>query len=105
MNFDLTEEQELVRSTVRDFAEQKVAPVAEELDREHRCVWLQLLGGESAEVLRAAAIDPVARMDLWNRRDYRHRLSHSLQSVCGQYEIFSPRPIGQGPSGPRRGSA
>ncbi len=36
MNFDLTEEQELVRSTVREFAEQKVAPVAEELDREHR---------------------------------------------------------------------
>ena len=36
MNFDLTEEQELVRSTVRDFSEQKVAPVAEELDREHR---------------------------------------------------------------------
>ena len=36
MNFDLTEEQELVRSTVRNFAEQKVAPVSEELDREHR---------------------------------------------------------------------
>src|SRR3954451_22503307 len=36
VNFDLTEEQELVRSTVRDFAEQKVAPLAEELDREHR---------------------------------------------------------------------
>ena len=36
MNFDLTEEQELVRSTVREFAEQRVAPVAEELDREHR---------------------------------------------------------------------
>ena len=36
MNFDLTEEQQLVRRTVRDFAEQKVAPVAEELDREHR---------------------------------------------------------------------
>ncbi len=36
MNFDLSEEQELVRRTVRDFAEQKVAPVAEELDREHR---------------------------------------------------------------------
>jgi alkylation response protein AidB-like acyl-CoA dehydrogenase len=36
VNFDLTEEQELVRRTVRDFAEQKVAPVAEELDREHR---------------------------------------------------------------------
>jgi short/branched chain acyl-CoA dehydrogenase len=36
VNFDLSEEQELVRRTVRDFAEQKVAPVAEELDREHR---------------------------------------------------------------------
>jgi short-chain 2-methylacyl-CoA dehydrogenase len=36
VNFDLTEEQELVRRTVHDFAEQKVAPVAEELDREHR---------------------------------------------------------------------
>ena len=36
MNFDLSEEHELVRSTVREFAEQRVAPVAAELDREHR---------------------------------------------------------------------
>jgi alkylation response protein AidB-like acyl-CoA dehydrogenase len=36
MNYELTEEQELVRRTVRDFAESKVAPVAEELDREER---------------------------------------------------------------------
>ena len=36
MNFDLSPEHELVRSTVREFAEQKVAPVAAELDREHR---------------------------------------------------------------------
>ncbi|HZD86633.1 MAG TPA: acyl-CoA dehydrogenase family protein [Gaiellaceae bacterium] len=36
MNFDLTEEQDLVRRTVRDFAETRVAPVAEELDREAR---------------------------------------------------------------------
>ncbi len=36
MNFDLTEEHELVRSTVREFAEQRVAPLAEELDREGR---------------------------------------------------------------------
>ena len=36
MNFDLSPEHELVRSTVREFAEQRVAPVAEELDREHR---------------------------------------------------------------------
>jgi len=36
MNFDLSPEHELIRKTVRDFAEAKVAPVAEELDREHR---------------------------------------------------------------------
>ena len=36
MNFDLGEEHELVRRTVRDFAEQRIAPVAEELDREER---------------------------------------------------------------------
>ena len=36
MNFDLSPEHELVRSTVRDFAERRVAPMAEELDREHR---------------------------------------------------------------------
>ncbi len=36
MNFDLPEEHELLRSTVREFAEERIAPVAEELDREHR---------------------------------------------------------------------
>jgi len=36
VNFDLSPEHELVRSTVREFAEDRVAPVAEELDREHR---------------------------------------------------------------------
>ena len=36
MNFDPTPEQELVRRTVREFAEARIAPVAEELDREHR---------------------------------------------------------------------
>ncbi len=36
MNLDLTDEHELLRRTVRDFAEQRVAPVAAELDREHR---------------------------------------------------------------------
>jgi len=36
MNFDLSAEQELIRDTVREFALGKVAPVAEELDREHR---------------------------------------------------------------------
>src|ERR1700716_2004206 len=33
MNFDLTRDPELIRRTVREFAEGEVAPVAEELDR------------------------------------------------------------------------
>jgi alkylation response protein AidB-like acyl-CoA dehydrogenase len=36
VDLDLAPEHELIRSTVRDFAEQRVAPVAEELDREKR---------------------------------------------------------------------
>jgi short-chain 2-methylacyl-CoA dehydrogenase len=36
MNFDLGQEHELLRETVRQFAAEKVGPVAEELDREKR---------------------------------------------------------------------
>src|SRR5581483_853369 len=36
MNFDLSPEHELIRDTVREFALERVAPVAAELDREHR---------------------------------------------------------------------
>jgi len=36
VNFELTEEQKLLQSTVRDFAETRVAPVAAELDRDAR---------------------------------------------------------------------
>jgi short-chain 2-methylacyl-CoA dehydrogenase len=36
VNYELTDEQDLVRQTVRDFAVSRVAPVAEELDREER---------------------------------------------------------------------
>ena len=36
MDFDLSDEHELLRRTVREFAEERIAPVAEELDREHR---------------------------------------------------------------------
>jgi len=32
MDFDLTEEQELIRQTVRDFAEREIKPIAQELD-------------------------------------------------------------------------
>jgi short/branched chain acyl-CoA dehydrogenase len=36
MDFELSDEHRLIQRTVRDFAVQEVAPVAEELDREHR---------------------------------------------------------------------
>jgi short/branched chain acyl-CoA dehydrogenase len=36
VNFDLGDEHDLIRRTVREFAEQRVVPVAEELDREQR---------------------------------------------------------------------
>ena len=36
MNLDLGEDRELLRRTVREFAEARIAPVAAELDREHR---------------------------------------------------------------------
>jgi short/branched chain acyl-CoA dehydrogenase len=36
LNFELDNEHELVRSTVREFAQERVEPVAEELDRESR---------------------------------------------------------------------
>ncbi len=36
MDFDLSDEHDLLRKTVREFAEERIAPVAEELDREHR---------------------------------------------------------------------
>jgi len=36
VDFDLSDEHELLRTTVRAFAQERIAPVAEELDREHR---------------------------------------------------------------------
>ncbi len=36
MNFDLTEEQRMIREMVRDFAEKELRPVAAAIDREHR---------------------------------------------------------------------
>lgn len=36
MNFDLTEEQKMIRKTIREFSEEEVAPYAEQWDREER---------------------------------------------------------------------
>jgi alkylation response protein AidB-like acyl-CoA dehydrogenase len=48
VDLDLSPEHDLIRTTVRDFAVERVAPVAEELDREHRFPYE--LVGELAEL-------------------------------------------------------
>ena len=68
MNFDLTDEQQLLRETVREFAQTRVAPVAEELDRESRFPYelvkemgeLGLMGIPVAEEYGGAGADTVA---------------------------------------------
>jgi len=68
MNFDLDSEHELVRTTVRAFAEEHVAPVAEELDRESRFPYdlvaqlgeLGLMGMTIPEEYGGAGADTVA---------------------------------------------
>src|SRR5687768_2449582 len=80
MDFELSAEQKLIQSTVRDFARQEVTPVAEELDREKRFPYeivaklgeLGLMGipfpedygGGGADTLSyALAVEELARVD------------------------------------------
>jgi short-chain 2-methylacyl-CoA dehydrogenase len=80
MNLDLSAEHELVRATVRAFAEEKIAPIAAELDREHRFPYeivtglaeLGVMGmtipedyggGGSDTLSYAIAIEELARID------------------------------------------
>ncbi len=80
MDFDLTSEQELIRQTVREFALERVAPVAEELDRESRFPYELVaelgelglmgmpfpeeLGGASADTISyAIAVEELTRID------------------------------------------
>jgi short/branched chain acyl-CoA dehydrogenase len=68
LNFELTHEQQLVRDTVREFAESRIAPVAAELDREHRFPYdlvaqlaeLGLMGMTIPEEYGGAGADTVA---------------------------------------------
>lgn len=80
MNFDLTDEQRLIRDTVRDFARNEVAPAAEELDRTksfpyeivEKMAGLGLMsipfseeyGGGGGDILSyAMAVEELARID------------------------------------------
>jgi short-chain 2-methylacyl-CoA dehydrogenase len=80
LNFELAPEHELVRSTVREFATQRVAPVAEQLDREERFPYELVLelaelglmgmtipeeyGGAGADTLSyAIAVEELTRID------------------------------------------
>jgi short-chain 2-methylacyl-CoA dehydrogenase len=80
VNFELTDEQRLLRDTVRDFARQEIAPAAEELDRTKRFPYeivarmgeLGLMGipfpeehgGAGADTLSyALAVEELARVD------------------------------------------
>jgi alkylation response protein AidB-like acyl-CoA dehydrogenase len=68
VNYDLSDEHELIRSTVREFAEERIAPVAEELDRDHRFPYdiveglagLGLMGIPIAEEYEGAGGDTLA---------------------------------------------
>jgi len=68
MDFDLTDEQELIRGMVREFAAAEVAPIAAEIDREHRfpeellpkMAALNLLGIPYPEKLGGAGADYVS---------------------------------------------
>jgi butyryl-CoA dehydrogenase len=68
MDFELTDDQELIRNTVREFAAVEVAPIAAEIDREHRfpeellpkMADLNLLGMPYPEELGGAGADYVS---------------------------------------------
>ncbi len=80
LNFDLTEEQNLLRQAVRDFAEREIAPLAEELDEKEEfsveltqkmgelgllgCfVPMQYGGSEMGYTSYAIAVEELARVD------------------------------------------
>lgn len=68
MNFDLNEDQQILQRTVREFARNRVAPGAEERDKEHRypkevvaeMAEMGLLGVSIPEAYGGAGMDPVS---------------------------------------------
>ena len=88
MDFDLSDDHELIRRTVRDFAEGEVAPVAEELDREKRFPYeivaklgdLGLMGIPFPEEYGGAGGDTLAYA-------HRGRGAHARRLVRGDHDV------------------
>ena len=55
MDFELTDEQQLIRDAVREFAEAEIVPLAAEIDRDHRFP-AELLNGIGAEPSRSTRV-------------------------------------------------
>ena len=100
MDFDLSDDHRLLRSTVREFAEERVAPVAEELDRTKAFPYeivaearqLNLMGipfpeeygGAGADTLAyAIAVEELTRIDCpWRSRSAPTPRSARSRSTC-----------------------
>jgi alkylation response protein AidB-like acyl-CoA dehydrogenase len=90
MDFDLSDDHELIRRTVRDFAEGEVKPVAEELDREKRFPYeivaklgeLGLMGIPFPEEYGGGGGDSPASTRPWRSRCARTRRWARSRSTC-----------------------
>jgi short-chain 2-methylacyl-CoA dehydrogenase len=100
LNFELDQEHELVRATVREFAQERVAPVAEELDRESRFPYelvagmaeLGLMGMTIPEEYGGAGTDTVAyaiAVEELTRIDSSVAITMAAHHSLGTLPIFS----------------
>src|SRR6266568_9648195 len=100
MNFDLSPEHELLRDTVRRFALERVAPVAEELDREKRFPYelvaelaeLGLMGMTIPEEFGGAGADTVSyaiAIEELTRVDSSVAITLAAHHSLGTLPIFS----------------
>jgi alkylation response protein AidB-like acyl-CoA dehydrogenase len=100
LNFELDQEHELVRATVRQFAQERVAPVAEELDRESRFPYelvagmaeLGLMGMTIPEEYGGAGADTVAyaiAVEELTRIDSSVAITMAAHHSLGTLPIFS----------------
>ena len=99
MDFDLTEEQEMTRRTVRDFAEREIIPVIRDYDRAERFPWeiihkmspLGLLGAPVPQEYGGMGVDYITYAILieeLGRADTSLRTTVSVHSSLGELSIL-----------------